>query len=307
MIAIGEPLIEFNQTQRLDAGVPAGLRRRHLELAIAAARLGARTAYVTRVGDDAFGRMFLELWRSEGVDTRGVVRDPDAPTGIYFVTHGANGHEFSYLRAGSAASRHAARQPAARRHPRCERAARLRHQPGDLGVRVRRVLRRDRCRARRGRKDFLRHEPAPEALAAAASAGRHPRESRARRLGAAEPRRCEAPLRPRRPRRDRSTPVTTPARRSSCCAAAPTGCVVSDGRTARAHRRPSRASSRCDRRRRLLRRRLRRAPRRRRRSGRRRALRQRRGRARDDRLRRGRAAAASRRRRRRCSRRQPAE
>jgi 2-dehydro-3-deoxygluconokinase len=31
--------------------------------------------------------------------------DPDAPTGIYFVTHGASGHEFSYLRAGSAASR----------------------------------------------------------------------------------------------------------------------------------------------------------------------------------------------------------
>ena len=31
--------------------------------------------------------------------------DSDAPTGIYFVTHGDRGHEFSYLRAGSAASR----------------------------------------------------------------------------------------------------------------------------------------------------------------------------------------------------------
>ena len=34
-----------------------------------------------------------------------LVHDPDAPTGIYFVTHGVGGHEFSYLRAGSAASR----------------------------------------------------------------------------------------------------------------------------------------------------------------------------------------------------------
>ena len=31
--------------------------------------------------------------------------DADAPTGVYFVTHGPSGHEFSYLRAGSAASR----------------------------------------------------------------------------------------------------------------------------------------------------------------------------------------------------------
>jgi 2-dehydro-3-deoxygluconokinase len=34
----------------------------------------------------------------------GVTRDGLAPTGVYFVTHGARGHEFSYLRAGSAAS-----------------------------------------------------------------------------------------------------------------------------------------------------------------------------------------------------------
>jgi 2-dehydro-3-deoxygluconokinase len=49
--------------------------------------------------------MFLDLWRTEGVDASAVARDADAPTGIYFVTHGAGGHEFSYLRAGSAASR----------------------------------------------------------------------------------------------------------------------------------------------------------------------------------------------------------
>jgi sugar/nucleoside kinase (ribokinase family) len=41
----------------------------------------------------------------EAVEMRGVAIDADAATGVYFVTHGAQGHEFSYLRAGSAASR----------------------------------------------------------------------------------------------------------------------------------------------------------------------------------------------------------
>ena len=49
--------------------------------------------------------LLLELWRSEGVDTSGVEQDASAPTGIYFVTHSAEGHHFHYYRAGSAASR----------------------------------------------------------------------------------------------------------------------------------------------------------------------------------------------------------
>jgi 2-dehydro-3-deoxygluconokinase len=49
--------------------------------------------------------MLLRLWHDEGVDTRAVIVDRDAPTGVYFVTHGEQGHVFSYLRSGSAASR----------------------------------------------------------------------------------------------------------------------------------------------------------------------------------------------------------
>src|SRR5208282_6145569 len=60
---------------------------------------------VTRVGDDTFGRLFLDLWRRERVDASAVAIDADAPTGVYFVAHGPKGHEFSYRRAGSAASR----------------------------------------------------------------------------------------------------------------------------------------------------------------------------------------------------------
>jgi 2-dehydro-3-deoxygluconokinase len=106
IVALGEAMVELNQAR---AEAPEhyvrGFGGDTSNMAIAAARLGARTAYVTRVGDDAFGRMLLALWRDEGVDTSGVATDADAPTGVYFVTHGSQGHEFAYLRAGSAASR----------------------------------------------------------------------------------------------------------------------------------------------------------------------------------------------------------
>jgi 2-dehydro-3-deoxygluconokinase len=106
IVAMGEPMVEFNAV-RSDAPdtYVRGFGGDTSNMAIAAARLGARSAYVSRVGDDAFGRALLRLWADEGVDTRGVATDPTAPTGVYFVTHGPSGHEFSYLRTGSAASR----------------------------------------------------------------------------------------------------------------------------------------------------------------------------------------------------------
>ena len=106
VVAIGEPLVEFNQARADDpADYLQGFGGDTSNMAIAAARLGASVGYATRLGNDAFGRMFVDLWTREGVDTSGVAIDPEAPTGVYFVTHGPRGHEFSYLRAGSAASR----------------------------------------------------------------------------------------------------------------------------------------------------------------------------------------------------------
>jgi 2-dehydro-3-deoxygluconokinase len=105
IVSIGEPMVEFNQTRPGERNFLQGFGGDSSNMIIAAARSGARTAYVTRIGDDEFGRMFLDLWKREGVDTRGVIVDKEAPTGVYFVTHGPKGHAFSYLRAGSAASR----------------------------------------------------------------------------------------------------------------------------------------------------------------------------------------------------------
>lgn len=104
IIGLGEPLIEFNQTDE-DGNYRLGHGGDTSNAVIAAARQGARTGYVTALGNDQFGDRFIELWSREGVDTTAVQRHPDAHTGVYFVSHGANGHVFSYMRAGSAASR----------------------------------------------------------------------------------------------------------------------------------------------------------------------------------------------------------
>ncbi|GHD51381.1 ribokinase [Streptomyces galbus] len=53
--------------------------------AVAAARLGARTALLARVGDDAYGRLLLESQRTAGVDTVGVLVG-GAPTGVALIT-----------------------------------------------------------------------------------------------------------------------------------------------------------------------------------------------------------------------------
>jgi len=105
IVSLGEPLYEFNQIPGEERKYLQGFGGDTSNAAIAAARQSAAVAYVTRLGNDEFGRQFLALWRAEGVDVSGVAIDPDAHTGVYFVHHGPQGHVFSYLRAGSAASR----------------------------------------------------------------------------------------------------------------------------------------------------------------------------------------------------------
>lgn len=105
LVSLGEPMYEFSQIPGEERRWLQGFGGDTMNAAIAAARQGARVGYVTRLGEDAFGRELLELWRSEGIDVAGVSIDPEAHTGVYFISHGPRGHEFSYLRAGSAASR----------------------------------------------------------------------------------------------------------------------------------------------------------------------------------------------------------
>jgi 2-dehydro-3-deoxygluconokinase len=107
LLCMGEPMLEFNQQ-------PADAEGRVLYLeghggdtsnaAIAAARSGASVGYATAIGTDAAGESFMALWSHEKVATETVIRRPEAPTGIYFVTHGPAGHHFAFYRTGSAAA-----------------------------------------------------------------------------------------------------------------------------------------------------------------------------------------------------------
>lgn len=106
IFAIGEPLMEFSA--RDDGAGPVyvpGYGGDVANCVVAAARHGARTALFTALGDDAFGRDFLDLWDREGVDRSSVLVREGGRTGVYFVTYGQGGHAFSYARDGSAASR----------------------------------------------------------------------------------------------------------------------------------------------------------------------------------------------------------
>lgn len=109
ILALGEPMVEFNQTGGAEPrAYLQGFGGDTSNFAVAAARQGAKVGYISALGADAHGAMFRELWTREGVDHSTVREDPAAPTGVYFVTHDSDGHHFSFLRAGSAASRYRA-------------------------------------------------------------------------------------------------------------------------------------------------------------------------------------------------------
>lgn len=104
VVSLGEPMYEFSQIPGKAREYHQGFGGDTMNCAIAAVRQGARVAYVSRVGDDDFGRQLLELWEREGIDASSVRIDSSAHTAVYFVSHGEHGHTFSYLRKNSAAS-----------------------------------------------------------------------------------------------------------------------------------------------------------------------------------------------------------
>jgi fructokinase len=70
---VGRPLTEVSAFRPVPGGAPANV-------AVAAARLGARSAFIGKVGDDAFGHHLADVLRREGVDVRGMRFDDQART-----------------------------------------------------------------------------------------------------------------------------------------------------------------------------------------------------------------------------------
>lgn len=74
--------------------------------AIGVSRLGHSAGWISRVGQDEFGKYIVSFIRGEGVDTSQVKLDKEAPTGVYFKERYENGEsKVYYYRKGSAASR----------------------------------------------------------------------------------------------------------------------------------------------------------------------------------------------------------
>jgi 2-dehydro-3-deoxygluconokinase len=70
--------------------------------------LGVTAHFVSRLGDDPFGRLIGADLRGAGVDDSLVEIDPDRPTGLYLKAPGSTGSRMYYYRSGSAASAMAA-------------------------------------------------------------------------------------------------------------------------------------------------------------------------------------------------------
>ena len=114
VLSIGEPMVELCATSPGRLSVVEEFRRGWggdtSNFAVAAVRLGGSAGYVCRLGGDEFGHSFLDLWQREGVDASRVIVEPDGFTAVYIIslTEGG-GHDFTYYRAGAAASRYSPR------------------------------------------------------------------------------------------------------------------------------------------------------------------------------------------------------
>ncbi|GAB3473842.1 sugar kinase [Nocardiopsis coralliicola] len=81
-----------------------GIAGAESNVACGLAALGHRAAWVSRVGDDPFGRMVTRTLHERGVDVSGVHADAHRPTGLMAKDPAPAGSGVHYYRTGSAAS-----------------------------------------------------------------------------------------------------------------------------------------------------------------------------------------------------------
>ena len=107
--ALGELLIDFT-----DAGTSAGGQRLFernaggapANVLVALEKLGHKTAFLGKVGCDMHGAFLRATLEANGIDTRGLVSDPDAFTTLAFVALSEDGErEFSFARKPGADTR----------------------------------------------------------------------------------------------------------------------------------------------------------------------------------------------------------
>ncbi len=104
--ALGEILIDLTQCGINEQGIPqftANPGGAPANLAVAAARLGAKTTFIGKVGRDSFGAYLRSCLEENGVDATGLTTDPLRNTTLAVVALDAAGERnFSFYRESSA-------------------------------------------------------------------------------------------------------------------------------------------------------------------------------------------------------------
>lgn len=92
----GVPLKDVTSFERVAGGAPANV-------AAAVARLGGKSALITKLGEDAFGDHIVEVLKDAGVDTSKISRTNEVNTALAFVSLKEDGNrDFSFYRNPSA-------------------------------------------------------------------------------------------------------------------------------------------------------------------------------------------------------------
>ena len=102
VVALGELLIDFTCVSTDPEGYPTMAAQpggAPANFLAALTKFGAKTAFLGKVGTDAFGRLLTGTLNQAGIDTRGLVADDDVFTTLAFVTLDETGNrEFSFSR-----------------------------------------------------------------------------------------------------------------------------------------------------------------------------------------------------------------
>lgn len=105
LVSLGECMVELRASESLRTATV--LQRSYggdtLNTLVTASRLGLRSAFISRVGDDPFGEGLRRAWQAEGLNVEAAPL-VDGENGVYFIHVQDGEREFTYRRSGSAAS-----------------------------------------------------------------------------------------------------------------------------------------------------------------------------------------------------------
>lgn len=103
---VGEILIDLTQTGISDNGIPiytANPGGAPANVAVAASKLGSKTAFIGKVGNDAYGKLLCDTLKIYNVNIDGVITDKSANTTLAVVSVNENGERsFAFYRKNSA-------------------------------------------------------------------------------------------------------------------------------------------------------------------------------------------------------------